>query len=58
MFTSLHRVTANSIAKAKETLLVLTGAKLAFKKLVDALEENPKPQADQNATSTDIASSA
>lgn len=44
------------LAKAKETLLVLTGAKLAFKKIVDASDEKQKPEGVPDTTLTDVAS--
>jgi len=44
------------LAKAKETLLVLTGAKLAYKKIVDGSDESEKSKDDPDTASTDVAS--
>lgn len=40
------------LAKAKETLLILTGAKLAYKKIIDAASEKEGPKEDQSVEAT------
>lgn len=39
----------DEIAKLRETLLIMTGANLAFRKIVDAAEEKPRVEGEQGA---------